>query len=185
MTTGRINQVANNFLDARPAAPRRHDARNTDPHDQKQGTNTPRCDRAHVVIVRCPRRARTFQPACTTHASRGDCSGEHLRPSRSLWVERAEWKHVQSRCRPSLSGCRLYGTVRASIRFLRARRTVSGPSHVWTAMPEYRQQRSRNRAVAWSPFLHVWTRLALPPTLSPAECGSHVDTMLGHLSHPN
>jgi hypothetical protein len=67
-------------------------------------------------------------------------------------MKRVEGDAYQTRRRPSLYGCRLDRTVRASIRVIHVRRAVSGPTHQCTARAGVRQKRPRSRAVACLPF---------------------------------
>ena len=152
---------------------------------EKTSTNTPRCARAHVATsVFCasnPRahaEAHTLGPdargarvlACrprSTHTRLPEDfpNGEPSSSGTLTGRKRIEGDAYQTRRRPSLYGCRLDRTVRASIRVIRVRRAVSGPTHHCTAGAGVRQKRPRSRAVACLPFpLERAVYTALPPT---------------------
>ena len=89
---------------------------------------------------------------------------------------------MKARCRPSLCGCRLFRTVRASIEVIHVRRAVSGPGHLRTAGREYAGSdlAAGQSLVCLSPVILFYRRFL--SLASDIDRGSRQDASLGHLS---
>jgi len=117
-------------LGCEDASPRTKTSTNVPP-----GGNTPEPRSLHFFRTVYPR----FRPANRTITPPEQLPVRTTSTSASRdvrWVPHVGGDESITRCRPSLYGCRRYGTVRASIEVTPVRRVVSGPKHFWTAVLE-------------------------------------------------